>query len=507
MALASHHPSNRWLVLGGVSVILFLKIGILKSYGVLIEYIARDLRISTGLVGMAVGLSHGLSAVFAFVNPPLLRRFSTRQLVMTGSIFGALGFTLTAFAQSGLHFVLALVMSGLSYTIVLFPAVVSPVDYFPDSFAVAMSLVMAGGGAGMMLLPVVTDQLVQIYGWRGATLILGGLSAHGVVCGALIKPFKPHIAESAAEREDCPLLGKSDTASMAHESIDVTTMDPELIIHQSADIADTDASTGIHLQRDKNRTLVSESTTNNVNSTDVDVIKEVIDEDVMPEASQETLVGCWKTATRILNFMAVTFDLRLFVEYPSITAVVIALFLHGVSYNGWIIFVVPNAIAKGYTSSQAVFLATIGGAANVLGRLTIGFFSSKELISDELSFGILCGFAAAAFLSNTVASAYYLLAILSAVNGFTVGAKTTMLNLLPKSTVPNDRVVAVISLLFVAVGFGEPIGGALMGKGFDLTHSYDVPFAIAGGTDILSAAILLIPWLCRRCQRREMAPV
>ena len=51
----------QWVLLTGIGIIVYLELGILKSFGVLIDDISWSLDVSTGLVGTAIGLSHGLS--------------------------------------------------------------------------------------------------------------------------------------------------------------------------------------------------------------------------------------------------------------------------------------------------------------------------------------------------------------------------------------------------------------------------------------------------------------
>ena len=52
---------RRWLVLAGAFFAVFFELGTLKSLGLLITDMTVDLRSSTALLGMAIGLSHGLS--------------------------------------------------------------------------------------------------------------------------------------------------------------------------------------------------------------------------------------------------------------------------------------------------------------------------------------------------------------------------------------------------------------------------------------------------------------
>ena len=55
------HYSGRWVILAGSFVIMFLEVGTLKAYGVLVDDISSGLRTSTGLVGLAIGFAQGLT--------------------------------------------------------------------------------------------------------------------------------------------------------------------------------------------------------------------------------------------------------------------------------------------------------------------------------------------------------------------------------------------------------------------------------------------------------------
>lgn len=53
-------------------------------------------------------------------------------------------------------------------------------SYFKQNRGRALGIALAGTGVGQMMMPFVVKQLLEDYGYRGATLIIGGLSLHGV---------------------------------------------------------------------------------------------------------------------------------------------------------------------------------------------------------------------------------------------------------------------------------------------------------------------------------------
>ncbi|XP_071494659.1 monocarboxylate transporter 12-B-like [Diadema antillarum] len=137
----------RWFILLGSSTIAFLEMGLLKTSGVFLDDILRDLQASTTLLGLALALSHGIAIVC---------ESNTR----------------------------------IGMSVVIFPAHASLLLYFPDMFNVATSVMLTAGGLGMMTLPVAAEELRSTYGWRGAMLILGGFQLHLLPCCALFRPLE-----------------------------------------------------------------------------------------------------------------------------------------------------------------------------------------------------------------------------------------------------------------------------------------------------------------------------
>ena len=62
-------------------------------------------------------------------------------------------------------------------------------NYFDTCYDVADAITHAGVSCGVILMPLLTQFLSDVYGWRGALLILGGLNLHIVVSGALLIPY------------------------------------------------------------------------------------------------------------------------------------------------------------------------------------------------------------------------------------------------------------------------------------------------------------------------------
>ena len=60
-----------------------------------------------------------------------------------------------------------------------------------------------------MAIPLLTQLLIDTYGWRGCMLLLGGINLHLVMSGALLIPVIPNLKESLKVRESEHAASKS----------------------------------------------------------------------------------------------------------------------------------------------------------------------------------------------------------------------------------------------------------------------------------------------------------
>ena len=61
-------------------------------------------------------------------------------------------------------------------------------EYFEKYYILALNLALLGSGLGIIVTPLITQLLRDIYGWRGALLLLAGINMHSLIVGALLKP-------------------------------------------------------------------------------------------------------------------------------------------------------------------------------------------------------------------------------------------------------------------------------------------------------------------------------
>ena len=60
--------------------------------------------------------------------------------------------------------------------------------YFDQYYSIANSLAQIGLSSGIMIVPLLTQLFIDVYGWRGTMLLLGALNMQLVLSGAVMRP-------------------------------------------------------------------------------------------------------------------------------------------------------------------------------------------------------------------------------------------------------------------------------------------------------------------------------
>ena len=91
-------------------------------------------------------------------------------------------------------------ITGLGLGATLIAVTVSVAQYFDKYYDIAQSISSAGSSVGMVIMPPLMQYLATEYGWRGACLILGGMTGNILVCAMLLRPVNS-FSRSAKETD------------------------------------------------------------------------------------------------------------------------------------------------------------------------------------------------------------------------------------------------------------------------------------------------------------------
>ncbi|GFO46898.1 monocarboxylate transporter family [Plakobranchus ocellatus] len=113
-----------------------------------------------------------------------------------------------------------LVFLGLGLGMQYFPTIAMIPLYFKKRRSFAMGIGVSGLGIGAFVYPPFLAWLEEQYNWRGAMLIISGLILNVILCGALLRPYKPEDQSSTVEVKDqtTNTSKSADTSSLTESS-------------------------------------------------------------------------------------------------------------------------------------------------------------------------------------------------------------------------------------------------------------------------------------------------
>jgi predicted MFS family arabinose efflux permease len=195
--------------------------GVMVSFAPIVPYtfslFLDPLHASFGWNREAMGGAFALAAItVALVSPgigALLDRFPPRRIILPAILLFALA--LVSLSRLTAHigqfyltfFALGLVANGTAQ----FAYTRTVLTWFSKRRGFALALLLSGSGVGSMLVPPLTQWMIQHHGWRSAFLLLGGVALLGFPLTAMLVRNRP---EPAIARVDNRVAGITVAAAL-----------------------------------------------------------------------------------------------------------------------------------------------------------------------------------------------------------------------------------------------------------------------------------------------------
>jgi predicted MFS family arabinose efflux permease len=178
--------------------------GVMVSFAPIVPYtfslFLDPLHAAFGWKREAMGGAFALAAItVAFVSPLigiLLDRFPPRRTILPGILFFAVG--LAALSRLTPHivqfyatfFVIGLVANATAQ----FAYTRTILTWFTTHRGIALALLLTGSGVGSILIPPLTEWMIQHHGWRSGFLLLAGIATLGFPLTVLLVRNRPEAA-------------------------------------------------------------------------------------------------------------------------------------------------------------------------------------------------------------------------------------------------------------------------------------------------------------------------
>ncbi|XP_070535228.1 monocarboxylate transporter 12-like [Ptychodera flava] len=391
---------------------------------------------------------------------------------MAAGVLASLGIFASAFTTKlyQLYITYGLISGiGLGLTYVLYIEIVS--IYFNKRFSVAIGLALQGTGAGQLFFSIVTQMLVDQYGWRGTLLILSGMVSNACVVGALLRPLKVGYSNKPRGSE---LRGDESEEIESYE----------------------------HGDRDVNTDKKSSQSETNELPSSCDMLAE--NDDANDSGPNRLFPGCLKSC------LIAVYDFSLF-KSPMFVVIGIIVVAQGCGTTASNVHIVRRARDYGISDTQSAYIPAAMGLAQMVGQTCIGAVSHVKKISKFIPY-TLCMFLAGIslilgiYIRNFTAQIVFIV-----VFGICNGGYIVLNSIMAKLLFGSDRLGHAMSLLNVMQGmvslFFSPLGGWIR----DSSNIYDGYYWLAGGLEIfasvLAATLPLVDRISKRgqCERKSQS--
>src|SRR5438093_1855350 len=166
-----------WVVLAAAATVVAFGQGSLFSLGVFLKPLEDSMRWSRSAISVTALINWMAMGAGSLFWGALSDRFGSRPVTVAGGFLLGLGLVLSSQATAlwQLHVTFGLGV-GFAAGAFLTPLSATATKWFTTNRGLAVAIVSAGGGAGMLLISPLSRWLTSVYDWRVAMIVLGDLA-------------------------------------------------------------------------------------------------------------------------------------------------------------------------------------------------------------------------------------------------------------------------------------------------------------------------------------------
>lgn len=166
-----------WAVVAAAFTLMFTGFGVVYTFAAFFKAFQTEFGASRAHVSMVFSLSAFLYFLLGAPAGMLADRYGPRRVALLGAGALASGLVGASFASSlSVLYVTYSVGIGIGVGLTYVPSVGAVQPWFMRRRALATGIAVAGIGAGNLLVPPLAAWWIDLYGWRGAYLVLAGFA-------------------------------------------------------------------------------------------------------------------------------------------------------------------------------------------------------------------------------------------------------------------------------------------------------------------------------------------
>ncbi|XP_071107948.1 monocarboxylate transporter 13-like [Haliotis cracherodii] len=456
-------PHWKYLIVIGSFFTHFILEGSFNAFGVLFTDIWKYFGASKSSVALVGSLFVSLPLIGGAVASLIAIKLGCRITAMVGGVVTALGILASVFVQSlGLMYLTFGCLAGIGASFPYLACSVILDHHFSSKLGLVSGIAECGAGMGTVFMPIVFENLLVTYGWRGTLMILSAIMLNVCVCGALFQPASPPRTErTRVKNQDS--ISTIPTHEKFEHFVGETTYPTE---HISPSILQSYC-----------------------NENDVTTDK---------EKHFDIKNGSYLKA--VLKACCSNLSLHVFTN-PKYLLYTFAVFV----FNLWVgipyVYLSDKAIEQGVDKKNASFLLSIIGASQLVGCLLFGSLMDIRNINKTAMYCVTAALSGTALTLMPLFSTFTPLAILAAVFGLSSAPADSMNLVMLVDILGSGRLSSAYGYIITLKGFGELLGPPIAGLLYDGSGNYDNTFYAAGGCMIGCGVLygLLSKVKIRRC--------
>ncbi|XP_070534498.1 monocarboxylate transporter 12-B-like [Ptychodera flava] len=390
----------------------------------------------------------------------LAKRFGHRKTVMAAGILASVGILTSGFTTSiyQVYFTFG-ILSGIGMGISYVTCIEIVSIYFKKRFPIAIGLAMAGTGAGQFVLSIVTQMLVDLYGWRGMLLFMSAVTAHLCVAGALLRPLertRPHetyrLPDKGRSRSDT-----DDNFTKSNQSMNENNLN--FVINESVDTA------------------------------------RMVHEKAYLRKPNRTRIGHYK------SYLQAIYDYTLF-KIPVFTLICIIGIGQAFGTTATSVHLVRRARDFGISDNIGAYIPAVMGLAQLVGRPSFGALGYVRSLNPCITYGIAMFVCGTSLIVSTYLRTFIAQITILSMYGVCGGGYIVYKSVVLKHFLGNERIGQGMSILLHVQGIASLFIGPLGGWMRDSSGVYH-GFYWLSGVWLLFASLLafLLPIIDRISKR------
>ncbi len=192
----SSEPRYGWIMVAVSFVIMGLPFGALVSISVFLKPLVAEFGWERGNTAFAYTAGSGAAGLGSIVMGWMADRFSTRPVVLFGSVMLGLSLLLLSYLKTLWQlYLFYCILGGLGLAALNVPIITNVGQWFSRNKGLALGIISAGGALGMGLVPYFARYLMSFSGWRGAYTTLAVIFWAVLVPLSLLIRTPPRLAK------------------------------------------------------------------------------------------------------------------------------------------------------------------------------------------------------------------------------------------------------------------------------------------------------------------------